>query len=76
MTVRVFYIGMDRFFVEFDENGKGMGFHIKDNHTKIGKLMTKRLYKWVKDNNGSITYHTFDYSRYFEKATPQQIIEI
>ena len=75
ITVKVFFIGKDRFFVEF-ENNKDKGFHILDNYYCSGKLITKKMYKTIKNTTGDITYRSFNYSKYFESITPQQILEI
>lgn len=76
MIVKVFLIGKDRIFVEFDNNGKDNGFHIIENHSNFGKLVSKSIYLKIKKQTGFINYHVFCYSKYFENKTPQQIINI
>lgn len=75
ITVKVFFIGRSRYFVEF-ENNKDRGFHIVDNCNKLDKLITKRIYNDIKNFTGSINYHKLEYSKYFESITPQQIINL
>lgn len=76
ITVKVYYIGLDRYFVEFDENDKSLGYHILDNYYYRGKLITRKIYKTIKNITGDITYHNFNYSKYFESRTPQQTFNI
>lgn len=76
MTVKVFLIGKDRIFAEFDNSGKDMGYHIVDNYFNIGKLVTKKIYKKIKKITGSVVYHDLEISNYLENKTPHQIIVI
>lgn len=76
MTIKIFFIGKDRIFAEFDNNNKDCGFHIIDNHNNIGKLITKKIYKKIRKKTGYVVYHDLNVSRYLEKQKPHQIINI
>lgn len=75
ITVKVFHIGSDRIFAEFDDD-KDRGFHILDNFNGRGKLITKKIYDQIKNKTGEIIYHNLKYSKYFESTIPHQIIDM
>lgn len=74
MIVKLFYIDINRYLVEFNTNEETR-LYVYNNSTYINKLITKRIYERIK-NSGNICRSSYDFSNWWEGRIPKQIIEI
>lgn len=74
MIVKLFYVGIDRYLVEFDVNEETR-LYVYNNSTYVNKLITKRIYERIK-NSGNICRSYYSISNTWRGRIPKQIIEI